>query len=283
MMADVQVAREEGVREAVFNVISFDLAENVATITLNRPEAKNALDIPMREELARAIAKVRDDPEVRAVIITGAGGVFCAGGDVRGLAESRTSEQNKKRIRDLHVWFPELTNLEKPVIAAVDGPAFGGGMNLALAADFILATPRTRFCQVFARIGLVPDLSGLFLLPRIVGLQTAKDLVFSGRILKADEAKDLRIVYQVIPEDDLQASAFNLAKRFTKASTLGLGLAKNILNQSFHLDQRAMGELEALAQALCMDSSYHKEAIARFLNKQPSLFDWDALNKEEGQ
>lgn len=259
----------------------YELRDEVAIVTLNRPEARNALDIPMRREMAELVSEIRDDESVRAVILTGAGGVFCAGGDMRGMREKRSSAQSYKRIADLHVWLPSLVNMEKPVIAAVDGPAFGGGMNLALAADFILASDTARFCQVFGRVGLVPDLAGMYLLPRLVGLQRAKELVFSGRTLRADEAMDMGIVHSVHAPDQLLDAAFALACRFCSASTLAIGLAKNILNQSFHLDQRAMAELEAMAQALCMDSAYHKEAVQRFLDKKPALFDWERMNKEE--
>jgi 2-(1,2-epoxy-1,2-dihydrophenyl)acetyl-CoA isomerase len=261
--------------------LTYEMREEVAIVTLNRPEARNALDVPMRQELAEVVAEIRDDDHVRAMILTGAGGVFCAGGDLQGLNEKRSSAQSYKRISDLHVWLPGLVNMEKPVIAAVDGPAFGGGMNLALMADFILASDTARFCQVFGRIGLVPDLAGMFLLPRLVGLQRAKDLVFSGRTLRPDAAKEMGIVHSIHAPDQLQDAAFSLARRFCKASTLAIGLAKNVLNQSFNLDQRAMAELEAMAQALCMDSAYHKDAVQRFLDKKPALFDWERMNKEE--
>ena len=280
MSKDSPTGAPSGSRRDLETMI-YELRDEVAIITLNRPEARNALDVPMRRELAEVVAEIRDDDGVRAVILTGAGGVFCAGGDMRGLNEKRSSAQSYKRIADLHVWLPALVNLEKPVIAAVDGPAFGGGMNLALAADFILASEGARFCQVFGRIGLVPDLAGMFLLPRLVGLQRAKELVFSGRTLRADEAMAMGIVHSVHAPDRLLDAAFALARRFCSASTLAIGLAKTILNQSFNLDQRAMAELEAMAQALCMDSAYHKEAVQRFLDKQPALFDWERMNKQE--
>jgi 2-(1,2-epoxy-1,2-dihydrophenyl)acetyl-CoA isomerase len=151
-------------------------------IRINRPDRRNAFDLEVREGIAQAVYEARDDDSVRAVIITGVDGIFCAGGDLKSLSEAkRPVFKDRDRIRRLHTWFRELVNLEKPVIAAVDGPAFGAGFNLALACDFVLATPRARFCAVFGRIGLVPDLGGFFLLPRIVGLQRAKDLVFSAR------------------------------------------------------------------------------------------------------
>ncbi|TXI80179.1 MAG: enoyl-CoA hydratase/isomerase family protein, partial [Cupriavidus sp.] len=130
-------------------------------ITLNRPERRNAFDLEVRQSLAEAVLQARDDDTVKAVVITGAQGVFCAGGDLKSLSEAkRPVYKDRDRIRRLHTWFHELVNLEKPVIAAVDGPAFGAGFNLALACDFILGTPGARFCAVFGRIGLVPDLGG---------------------------------------------------------------------------------------------------------------------------
>lgn len=163
-------------------------------LTLNRPAQRNALDIDMREALAAAVAEARDDETIKAVVLTGAGGAFCAGGDLKSLtSEARPPIADRERIRRLHRWFRELVNLEKPVIAAVPGPAFGAGFNLALAADFLLGTPGTRFCSVFARLGVVPDLGGMFLLPRIVGLQREKEIAFSGRGIGAEEAPPSRV------------------------------------------------------------------------------------------
>lgn len=242
-------------------------------IRINRPERRNAFDLEVREGIAQAVFEARDDDSVRAVVITGAEGVFCAGGDLKSLSEAkRPVFKDRDRIRRLHTWFRELVNLEKPVIAAVDGPAFGAGFNLALACDFVLATPRARFCAVFGRIGLVPDLGGFFLLPRIVGLQRAKDLVFSAREVEADEARDLGIVMRVVPADSLLDEALAMAARYHDASTEALGIAKNILNRSFNLDQDTLAELEASAQALAIHTAYHDEAVANFLQKRPLRF-----------
>jgi 2-(1,2-epoxy-1,2-dihydrophenyl)acetyl-CoA isomerase len=202
-------------------------------IRINRPERRNAFDLEVREGLAQAIFEARDDDSVRAVVITGTAGVFCAGGDLKSLSEAkRPVFKDRDRIRRLHLWFRELVNLEKPVIAAVDGPAFGAGFNLALACDFVLATPKARFCAVFGRIGLVPDLGGFFLLPRIVGLQRAKDLVFSAREIGAEEARSLGIVMRVVAAEQLEQEALTLASCYHNASTEALGIAKNILNQA---------------------------------------------------
>ena len=246
-------------------------------IRLNRPERRNAFDLEVRAALAQAVLAARDDSDVKVLVITGSSGVFCAGGDLRALSEEkRPIYLDRDRIRRLHPWFRELVNLEKPVIAAVDGPAFGAGFNLALACDFIIGTPRTRFCAVFGRIGLVPDLGGFFLLPRIVGLQRAKDIVFSAREIGADEAMRLGILHSVVEPDDLLSAALAMAERYHHASTEALGMAKNILNRSFNLDQDTLAELESAAQAIALHSPYHAQSVDNFLNKRPLAFKGDS-------
>lgn len=245
-------------------------------VTLNRPERRNAFDLDVRKAIAEAVYTARDTADVKAVVLTGSGGCFCAGGDLKSLrAEERSIYEDRDRIRRLHPWFRELVNLEKPVIAAVEGPAFGAGFNLALACDFILGAPSARFCAVFARIGLVPDLGGFFLLPRIVGLQRAKELVFTAREVGAEEALRLGILYAIHPAEKLLEEALALAARFEQASTEALGMAKNVLNRSFNLDQDTLAELESYAQALARHTDYHKDAVARFLAKKPLAFRWD--------
>jgi 2-(1,2-epoxy-1,2-dihydrophenyl)acetyl-CoA isomerase len=234
-------------------------------IRLNKPELRNAFDLEMRQGIAEAVYEARDSADVRAVVITGSGKAFCAGGDLKSLSsETRPVFADRDRIRRLHVWFRELVNLEKPVIAAVHGPAF------------VLAAPSARFCAVFTRVGLVPDLGAFYLLPRIVGLQRAKELVFSAREVEAEEARALGIVYEVVPEEQLLDEALAMAARFHGAATQAIGISKNILNRSFNLDQDTLAELEAAAQAMVMKTDYHKDAVARFLNKQPRAFEWPA-------
>lgn len=253
------------------------VANGVGTITLNRPEARNALGLEMREGLAKAVVQMRDDADVHTVVITGAGGAFCSGGDISLMLNSQQSSVGyRARMQALHQWFSELVNMEKPVIAAVDGPAFGAGLSLALAADFVLATQRAKFCAVFGRIGLVPDLGAMHLLPRIVGQQKAKELVFTARTVSAQEAQQLGIVYDIAEDAAaLQAKTQELAARFAGASTTAIGMAKHIMNQAFELNGHAMAELEAFAQATCRISDYHQDAIRRFKDKQPLRFDWD--------
>ena len=244
-------------------------------ITLNKPERRNAFDVEMREAIGDAVLVARDSDDVKAVVLTGAGGTFCAGGDLKSLGEQqRPVLACRDRVRRLQPWFRELVNLEKPVIAAVEGAAYGAGFNLALASDFVIASSDARFCAVFARIGLVPDLGGLYLLPRIVGLQRAKELVFSAREVKAKEALALGIAYAVVAKGKVLNEALALAARFAGAPTQALGMAKNVLNRSFNLDQDTLAELESYAQALAMHTEYHRDAVARFLAKKPLAFNW---------
>lgn len=249
----------------------------VGTITLNRPEARNALGLEMREGLSRAVVQMRDDARVHTVVITGAGGTFCSGGDINLMLNTQQNGVgHRERMRALHQWFSELVHLEKPVIAAVDGAAFGAGLSLALAADFVIATRRAKFCAVFGRIGLVPDLGAMHLLPRIVGQQKAKELVFTARTVAAEEALQLGMLYEVVEDAAaLQHATQQLAARFADASTTAIGMAKNIMNQAFELNTHAMAELESFAQATCRGSDYHLDAIRRFQDKSPLRFDWD--------
>lgn len=244
-------------------------------ITLNRPDKRNPLDPDTRDLFGKAVLQARDDDAIRAVVITGAGGCFSAGGDIAAMsAERRPAFASRARIKRMHHWMAEFINLEKPVIAAVDGYAFGAGFNLALAADFVLGTPTTRFCSVFPRIGLVPDLAGMFLLPRVVGLMRAKEIAFTTRVIEPQEALRLGILYAVHPSEQVQDEALALAANFHNAPPDAIGITKVIMNQSFNLDQRALMELESAAQGMAMESEYYADAARRFLHKEPPRFTW---------
>jgi 2-(1,2-epoxy-1,2-dihydrophenyl)acetyl-CoA isomerase len=271
-----------------FKDILFELDGGIATLTLNRPQARNALSMDMRRDLDEALVllKAQAGREIRALILTGAGGHFCAGGDVKAQHEraqrgAGSPMEARQRLREAHVRLLDLVNLEMPVIVAVDGAAAGAGFSLALVGDFILASDRAVFIQSFGRLGLVPDWNSLYLLPRLVGLQKAKELVFTARRVGAAEAQRIGLVHSVHSPPSLMAAARRLARRFTHASTTSIALSKNIMNQAFHLDNRAVLELEALAQAVARDSDFHREAVSRFTQKQPALFDWDALERAD--
>jgi len=254
--------------------VLYDVVDGVATITLNRPAQKNAIDEALRDRLAQCIDHIERDRAVRAVVLTGSGGAFCAGGDLRSIRSAELDNDGwRRRMKDAHAWLARLLSLDRAVVAAVDGPAFGAGFSLVLAADFIVASPRARFCLSFMRLGLVPDFGALHTLPRIVGVQRAKELMLSARELSADEAKSLGIVFDLVPEDQVLYSAQALAASFVHASPMAVSLVKRALAAA-PTDLHTMLEVEADAQALCFGSAPHKAAVARFLDKQPALFQW---------
>lgn len=254
--------------------ITYTVADGVATLTLNRPTQKNALDGVMRNEIGEVIAELRRDRGIQALVITGAGGAFCAGGDLRGLNTGGNVEVARNRMADLHLWVQDLLTLDRPVIAAVDGPAFGAGFGLALAADIIIASPRARFCLSFQRLGLIPDCGVLYTLPRVVGLQRAKELCFSAREVDAEEARQLGIVLEIQPVEKLAERARQMALSFSLASATAMSISKNALNASLNCNLATMLELEATGQGLARSTDYHRDAIGRFLRKEPVLFQW---------
>lgn len=256
-------------------LLQFTVRDQVATLTMNNPAKRNAMDMALREQLADAARKVRRDPAIRAVVLTGAGGHFCSGGDLRNIASAGLDNTGwRQRLLNLHEWLRELLTLDRPVIAAVDGAAAGAGFSLALAADFILATPRARFCMSFLKVGLVPDVGAFYTLPRIVGVQRARELMLSARDVEADEALRLGLVMELHPPEQLMARAQALAASFTGASPVAVSLIKRTLEQAAGGGLNELLHAEANAQALATGTEQHRQAVQRFLDKQPPTFQW---------
>ncbi|MFO1220029.1 MAG: enoyl-CoA hydratase/isomerase family protein [Burkholderiaceae bacterium] len=254
--------------------VQFERRGSTALITMASPATRNAFTPEICDGLSAAVAAVRADAAVRAVVITGSGGCFCAGGDIRGMREAQTadSEARRARMHAIQRWMAELITLDRPVIAAVDGPAYGAGFSLALAADIVVATPRARFCMVFMRMGLVPDCGAYYLLPRVVGAQRAKELMLSAREVGADEALRLGIAMELHAPEQLLPRALALAESFAQASPLAVSFVKRAMH-----DPGALADVldaEANAQALAMGSAAHHDAVKRFLDKQPLAFQW---------
>ena len=250
------------------------IADGVATLTLARPQLKNALNAQMGDELGEALAALRRNPEVRALVLTGAGGDFCSGGDISNMQGSRGSEAAQARMGELHRVYDALLEFDKPVIAAVDGVAFGAGFSLALAADFILASQRARFCLSFARVGLLPDLGALHMLPRLIGLQRTRELVYSARELPAPEALGLGLVLEVLPAHALHERALEMATALAQASPFAFARTKQLLARTFETDRRTLLGAEASAQAIALESDYTKDAVGRFMRREPARFQW---------
>ena len=265
-----------------YQAITLHIADGIATLTLNRPGKKNALDLPTREEIADALARVRGMESARVLILTGAGSDFCSGGDIRGMAATAiTAEAGHRRMRTIHAALRDLIEFDRPVVAAVDGVAFGAGFSLALAADFILATPRARFCASFQRLGLVPDNGILYTLPRAIGLQRAKALLLSAREIDAVTAHEWGIVTEIVAAESLAERARAIAGSLAGASGTALALTKSALERTFESDLSAMLEFEAAAQGVAFATDYHRAAVRRFIDKQPPLFRWPPVKPQE--
>jgi 2-(1,2-epoxy-1,2-dihydrophenyl)acetyl-CoA isomerase len=256
------------------NPVRFERQGTTAVVTLDNPATRNSLASDLKEGLAAAIAQVKADAAIRAVVLTGANGAFCAGGDLRGIqaAGKMESDGMRARMHGTHAIFRELLALDRPVIAAVDGAAYGAGFSLALAADFVLVTPRARFCMVFMRMGLVPDCGATYTLPRIVGAQRARELFLSAREVGAQEALSLGIAMEQHEQAALMPRALALAGSFAGASPLAVSLVKRITLDPGALE--AAFEAEANGQALCFQTTPHREAVQRFFEKQPLAFQW---------
>jgi 2-(1,2-epoxy-1,2-dihydrophenyl)acetyl-CoA isomerase len=256
--------------------VLFDVQEGIAELILNQPERRNALDPLMRAQLADAVDAIRSDRSVRAVILAGAGGHFCAGGDLRALAGAGLDNQGwLQRFQDMNDWVHDLISLDRPVVAAVDGMATGAGMSLALTADFVLATPRARFSASFLRVGLLPDCGCLYTLPRVVGVQRAKELMLSAREFGAEEAQRLGIAMEVVAADGLIPRARAMARSFIQASPAAVSLIKrNLAPQGGELT--ALLDVEAQAQALAMGTADHRAAVNCLLEKQAPPFNGPA-------
>jgi 2-(1,2-epoxy-1,2-dihydrophenyl)acetyl-CoA isomerase len=256
-----------------YETLLLEVTDGVATLTLNRPDALNALNLQIKGELTQVIRELRDNPEVRAVVLTGAGRAFSAGGDIKEMDPERTPAVARARMLKIlkDILLP-LYQLEKPVIAAVNGHAHGAGVSLAMACDLIYAAESAVFSFAFARLGLVPDTGALFLLPRRVGVARAKELVFTARRFGAAEAKELGIATEVLPDDELLPAATAFARQVAAGPTVALGLAKRLLDQSLLLSPEDMAELEAYAQPVAQSTSDHAEGLAAFAERRDPRF-----------
>lgn len=256
-----------------YETLILEVTGAVATIALNRPEARNALDLVMRRELSAALDDVEADENARVLILTGRGGHFSAGGDVKSMRERRnTAAEGRARVEALNRLVVRVAEFPRPTIAMVDGFAVGAGCNLALGCDLIVASDRARFGEVFAKIGLVPDGGGTYFLPRLVGLARAKELVFTADIIDAAEAYRIGLVNRVVPAADLARQTRALAERIAAGPPATLRMAKHMLNRSAELDLRGALDQEASGQAIAITSDDHQEGLDAFFAKRPPRF-----------
>jgi 2-(1,2-epoxy-1,2-dihydrophenyl)acetyl-CoA isomerase len=256
-----------------YQTLCSERAGAVTTITLNRPDARNALDLVMRRELLAALDEIEADEAARVVILTGAGGHFCSGGDVKTMrARRHTSAEGRARVQELNGMVLRLVDFPKPTIAMVDGYAVGAGSNLALCCDLIVASDRAKFGELFWKIGLVPDGGGTWLLSRVIGMARAKELIFTADIIDAAEAGRIGLVNRVVPVAELEKTTRALAEKIAAGPPGTLKMAKHMVNRAATSDLASALDLEAFSQGLAIASEDHQEGLAAFFEKRPPKF-----------
>jgi 2-(1,2-epoxy-1,2-dihydrophenyl)acetyl-CoA isomerase len=251
------------------------LEGGVLTLTLNRPERLNALDGALIEALSAGIKRAGTDPECRAVLITGAGRGFCAGADLANRAFApgdARPDLGQALEKSLNPIIRGIRNLPKPVVCAVNGPAAGAGANIALACDIVLAAKSAQFLQAFARIGLIPDAGGTFVLPRLIGDARARALMMLAEPIAAEQAQAIGMIYRAVDDEDLMGEAHTVAERLAAGSTLALGLIKRALAASPTNGLDAQLDLERDLQREAGASDDYMEGVRAFLDKRPANF-----------
>jgi 2-(1,2-epoxy-1,2-dihydrophenyl)acetyl-CoA isomerase len=259
-----------------YKCLLYDVKERVATLTLNRPERLNALGDTLREDLYDAVSKCAADPDVGAIVITGAGKGFCSGGDVKSMSERGQSGDTPEAlerftpIRDRVILA--MRDCPKPIIAAVNGAAAGAGMNLALACDLRIASSTAKFTQAFVKRGLTPDWGGSYFLPRVVGVAKASELLFTGDLIDAARALELGIVNAVVAPEALMDEARTLAQRIAAGPPVAIALTKRAIHHNQDVDLRAALEFETFIQGLARETEDYKEGVKAFMEKRAPNF-----------
>lgn len=250
-----------------------DVQERIATITLNRPDRLNAIDLPTLEALIEALNGVAADGEVRCVVLAGAGRAFCAGADQAEMVP-RTPQEWERIVERYLDPIRRISSMDPPVVARLQGDAVGGGLGLALACDYRIAARGVRLCAPFVKIGLAGcDMSAGYFLPRLVGLGRATDLMMSGRFVDADEAERIGLVTRTVEPDDLDGAVAELASRLAASPPRALAFTKRAIRRSLDRGMDAEFDYEVHAQVQCLQSEDHREALAAFRDKRPGRFE----------
>ena len=259
-----------------FETLLYEVADNVATITFNRPDAANAIGPQGARELCAAAMDADDDPQVRALVLTGAGKMFCAGGDLGAFA--RAGDGTRKLLMqmtgDLHLGLSRLARSKAPVIAAVNGTAAGAGFSLVMACDLAIAAESAVFTMAYTRAGLSPDGSSTYYMPRKIGDRRTRELMLTNRVLSSQEALDWGVVNEVAANDQVLAKAQALAKRLAAGPTAAFGAVKTLLNGTFEQTLESQMELEArsIAALAAAPDGDGREGIAAFVHKRKPQF-----------
>jgi len=257
-----------------YETITVQRDGGVASITLNRPDAFNALSMTLGRELFHAALDVDEDPAVRCVVITGAGKAFCAGGDVKDFVDAlpRIGAHIKELTTYLHGTISRLARSDKPVIVAVNGVAAGGGMSLALSGDLVVAAESARFTMAYSKIAATPDGSSSYFLPRLIGLRRSMELYFTNRVLSAREAVDWGLITRAVPDGELHSTVAALAGELAQGPTKAFGGAKRLFHQSTWESLETQMELESQAIAASGHTEDFRGGVTAFAQKKTPTF-----------
>ncbi|MGB1539248.1 MAG: enoyl-CoA hydratase/isomerase family protein [Pseudomonadales bacterium] len=272
---DIEASKETAMPEATFSTLSLVQSNHVAQITLNRPEARNALNRLAYSELEQVFRRVQSDKDVRCVVLTGQDPAFCSGDDVKELMTGDSVSTHPR----LHAVRPQITpaaaailDCDRPVIAAVNGAAVGWGMDLALMADFRIASEHAKFGELFVKRGLVSDVGGLMRLPRLVGPEKAAELLMTGDIISGEEALRIGLVLDCVAHEALLERAGTLARKIAENPPMAVRYLKEGLRRSFHGDYHEMGTWVSQTLGILFQTEDHREGVASFLEKRAPDF-----------
>lgn len=254
------------------NYILFSIENGVARITFNRPAVFNSMHHAMRMEILEALEICEKDAAVRAVYITGTGKAFCAGEDLQEVTDPNGPSLTEIISTGYNPMVLKIRNLEKPVVAAVNGVAAGAGANIALACDIVVATASASFTQAFSKIGLIPDSGGTWTLPRLVGFQRATALMMLSDKISAADAAGMGMIWKVFPDETFSEDSLKIAETLAQMPTRGLALTKIALNQSFGNDFAAQSVVEDKLQSMAGSTYDYKEGVAAFMEKRKPTF-----------
>jgi len=251
--------------------VEYQLNGHVAVVTLNRPDKLNAMTDEMYNRVTALFTQFQTDDNVRAVMLTGAGRAFCSGSDVTTMVNTHVAA-GRARMQTRHAMINAMVNLEKPVIAAVRGAAVGIGFSMAMACDLIVASDNAKFSQIFKKIGLVPDGGSIYFLTQRIGITRAKELVYTARMLPAEEAREWGVINRVVSDAELESSALAWAQELADSATFALALAKKMFQAMYVPTLETHLEQENLCQGTAKLTEDHVEGVAAFKEKRAAVF-----------
>lgn len=253
-------------------MIKYEITNGVAKITLNRPEKFHSFVREMALQLQEKLDDCNVNKDVRAILITAEGKAFCAGQDLSEATDPNGPELTKIVQEHYNPIIRKIRNIEKPVVAAVNGVAAGAGASIALCCDIVVATENASFIQAFSKIGLIPDSAGTFFLPRLVGLQKATALMMTAESISANDAEKMGMIYKVFSDESFVERSWNLVSKLSQMPTKGLGLTKKLLNESYNNNLEQQLDMEDKCQSIAGETNDFKEGVQSFLEKRKPIF-----------